>query len=142
MTRSITAPTEVRLATRSSSLLMRSLLQAFDLGDELEVPVDGHVGIERRILGQVADAALHLERLLEDVEAGDLGGAGSGGQEAGQDAHGGRLAGAVAAQKAQDFALGNVEGDVVERDEVSVTLGQIADFDHLKDLTSSMKSLT
>ena len=50
-------------------LRARGARDALDLGDEGEVFPHGHVGVERRQLGHVADAPLHLVRLLEDVVA-------------------------------------------------------------------------
>ena len=44
---------------------------ALDAGDEVEVLADRHVGVERRRFRQVAGAALGLDRVREDVEAGD-----------------------------------------------------------------------
>ena len=49
---------------------------AFELADEGEVLDDLHFGVERRRFGQVADALLDLLRVLQDVEAGDVGRAG------------------------------------------------------------------
>ena len=57
------------------------------------------------------------------VEAGDVGRARRGRQEAGEDAHRGRLSGAVGAQKADDLPLFHLKGDVVYRDIASVSLG-------------------
>ena len=43
---------------------------AFDFGHKGQVFENAHVGVERRRLGQVAGAALGLDRLVEDVEPG------------------------------------------------------------------------
>src|SRR6266516_5636286 len=76
---------------------------ALQPGDEAEEAGRGHGVVEGRALGQVADAAADLARLGEDVEALDPDRAAGRGQEAGDDAHGGGLAVAVRAEKAQDL---------------------------------------
>src|SRR6185312_8061909 len=95
-----------------------------------QVGVGRHLQIEGRGLRQVADAPLHLDRVLEDVEAGDLRRAFGGRHEAGQDLHRGRLPCAVRAEKAEDLALANLEVQVVDCDEISVTLAEVLDLNH------------
>src|SRR5205085_3179410 len=55
--------------------------------------------------------------------------AGGRGDETGVDAHRGRLAGAVRAEKADDLAATNLEGDVVERAERPISLGEAVSVD-------------
>src|SRR5262249_26304975 len=97
---------------------------------EVEVPADGHLGVERNGLGEVADAAADLERLLEDVEAGDLDGAVRGRHVAGDHAHRRRLARAVRPEEAEHFAPVDPERDVVDGDRVAVVFGEVFDLDH------------
>src|SRR3989441_10020546 len=79
---------------------------ALQLGDEAQVAGHRHVVVEGRALGQVADAAADLARLREDIEALDPDRAAGRRQEAGDDAHGGGLAGAVGAEEAEDLPGG------------------------------------
>src|SRR5205807_1386592 len=105
-------------------------VQALDAGAEAEVFGGTHLGVERAVLRHVADAASDFERVPEDVKAVDGGGAGGGGQEAGEDAHGGRLAGAVGPEEADHTAARHVEGDVADGGVVAEKLGQLVDVDH------------
>ncbi len=65
--------------TASSSSCRRvargARLEVVETADELEVLVGGQRVVQRRRFRHVADALLHLERLLDDVEAGDQGAA-------------------------------------------------------------------
>ena len=63
-----------------------------------------HVAVAGRALRQVAELRFGQLGLLEHVDAGDARAAGVRLQEAGQHLHGGRLAGAVGAEKAQHLA--------------------------------------
>ena len=83
--------------------------------DEIEIGVHGHVGIERRIFWEIADAAADFDRIGVDIEAGDACGAAGGGHEARQDAHRGGFPGAVGTEKTEDFALIYFEGDMIDR---------------------------
>ena len=52
-------------------------------------------------------------------------------QEAGEDLHGGGLAGAVGPEEAEDLALARrVKSRRVDRDPVAVPLGEVLDLDH------------
>ncbi len=61
---------------------------------------------------------------FDDVEAGDAGAARVGLEQRGEDAHGGRLAGAVRPEQPEHGALLRLEVDAVERHDVAVGLGQ------------------
>jgi hypothetical protein len=93
-------------------------------------PARSHFAIGRRALGQVADAALGLQRLCFDVEAADADAALGGGQEAGDHLHRRRLAGAVGTQEAEDFAGADGETHLVDGQQIPVSLRQILDFYH------------
>ena len=95
---------------------------ALELADEVEVLADLHFRVERRRFGQVADALLHLHRLLHDVEAGDIAVPAVGRQEAGENAHGGGFPGAVRAEEADDLPLFHFKGDIVDSDVACVSL--------------------
>src|SRR5262249_52173221 len=51
-------------------------------------------------------------------------------QEAGDDAHGGGLAGAVGPQEADHLALTGGEGDPVDRDQIAIAFRQLANLYH------------
>ena len=125
---SATAQRSDHLVDRGWSI--RAVEMPFSCADEVEVFVDLHFRVEGRRFGQVADALLDFEGLFEDVEAGHVGRAGGGREEAGEDAHGGGLPGAVRPEEAHDLPFFHFEGDVVYRDSASVSLGQTFDFDH------------
>src|SRR5262249_54123727 len=110
---------------------------ALDLRHERQVIANAHVGIEWRRLGQVARPALGLERLFEDVEPRDEGLAFGGRHVAGQNPHGRRLAGAVGAEEAEDFAPLDAEADVVDRGDAPVTLREALDLNHRRLLSGS-----
>src|SRR5208337_295898 len=89
-------------------------------GDEAEIGLDAHIGIERRTFGQVADFPARLERLRKDIESVDQHGARGRRHIAGDDAHRGGLAGAVGPEKAEDGAVLGFERYVFYRDKVAV----------------------
>ena len=103
---------------------------AFDLRDERQVVADGHVGIERRRFRQITGAPLGLDRLIEDVESGDDRLALGGRHVAGEDAHRRRLAGAVGAEKAENFAAFDAEADIVDGGEAAVAFREVLNLDH------------
>jgi hypothetical protein len=108
----------------------RAAPHPFDLRHEVEVGRHRQVRVEGRVLGQVSDAAPHLERLGEDVEARHTRRARAGRHEAREDLHRGGLAGAVRAEKADDAALVDAEGHAVDRGDRPVVLGKLIDLDH------------
>ena len=111
-------------------LLPLLALYPLELGPKEHVFLDAHFGVQRHALGQVADIPPHVHRLVHDIEAGDAGDAAGGRQEGCQDAHGGRLAGTVGAEEADNLAMRHVEGDVADGGVVAVVLGELADVDH------------
>ena len=74
----------------------------------------GHPFVERRSLGEVADAAADFEAGGAAIEAEDADVAGGGFGEAEHEADGGRFAGAVFAEEGEDDARRHFERDVVE----------------------------
>ena len=101
-----------------------------DLGDELEIFDDAHVGVERRRLRQIAGAAFGLDRLVEDVEPGDDGVAFRGRHVAGQDPHRRRLAGAVRSEEAEDLPALDAKAHVVHRGHPAVAFREVLDLNH------------
>ncbi|HEY6508301.1 MAG TPA: hypothetical protein VIY56_09830 [Vicinamibacterales bacterium] len=104
---------------------------ALDARAEVEIFAHAHVGVERRRLGQIAGAALGLDRFLGEIEAGHDGGALGGRHVAGEHAHGRGLAGAVRAEEAEDFAAFDREADVADGGKGAVPLGEVLDLDHV-----------
>ena len=61
-----------RSHTSATRLGTSALAQALELAHKGQVFADLHVGIEGRGFGEIADALLHFEGLLEDIEAGHV----------------------------------------------------------------------
>jgi hypothetical protein len=95
------------------ALAPRSRRDAARVGDKLEERARRHLGIARRAFGQVADAALRLDGLRLDVGAADEHAPRRGRQEARDDAHRRRLAGAVGPQEAEHLARGDPKAQIV-----------------------------
>ena len=83
-------------------------------GHEAQVGGDVERVVERRTLGQVADAPRRFRVLGRHVVAGHGHPAGRGRGESGDHPHGGGLARAVRAEKSDDLALPDGEGQVVD----------------------------
>jgi malonate-semialdehyde dehydrogenase (acetylating)/methylmalonate-semialdehyde dehydrogenase len=94
---------------------------ALERGREADVVLHGHVRVDRRHFWRIAEHRLHLPRLVRDVDAADLGGAGRRSERAGDDAHRRALAGTVRAQEAHDFAARHVEREVLDGDHRAVS---------------------
>ena len=109
--------------------LALGLGDAVELGVDAEVLFDGEVGVAGQGLGNDADHAAHRVGLFGHIVSGDDGLAGGERDERGHHADEGALAGAVGAEKAEDFALGNRKADVLDRFEVAVALEDVVDFD-------------
>ena len=116
-------PHEVAPSIRQAYLLQRLVdaRRALSPGDRVEARLelehldDAVLAIQRDAFGQVADAPADLERVAQDVEAGDAHRAGTRRQVPGEDPHRGRLAGAVGPEETDDLPLRDLEGNVVER---------------------------
>ena len=94
-------------------------------GEEGEVLLDGQVSIQRKELGHVADARLDRRRLGQDVEARDPSLSRARPDEAREHLYGRGLPRAVRSQEPEDLALEDLEGDVVDGDEVPEAAGQL-----------------
>ena len=75
--------------------------------DEAEVLAAGEVLVDGGVLAGQADALAHRLRVLGHVDAEHGGPPGVGAQDRGEDAHGGRLAGTVGTEQAEDGAGGD-----------------------------------
>ena len=85
-----------------------------ELGDHGEVFGAGEMGVEVRLFGDVAHAALVGDEVVLDGLAVEENFAGGHFDEAGDHLHGGGFAGAVGAEVAGDFAGAGGEGHVVD----------------------------
>ena len=97
--------------------------------DEAEVLAAGEVAVDRGVLAGEADAGSDRVGPPGHVEAEDLGVAAVGREHGGQDPDGGRLAGAVGAEHAEDGAGRHLEVDAGQRLEVTEALGEALDPD-------------
>src|SRR5229473_2638771 len=100
------------------------------LADEFENLPATEVIVEDRIVGQIADAPLHLDAIGLAIEPLDRDAAAGGHQDAHHHANGGGLAGAVRAEKAEDLALLDGELEIAHGGEVAVILAEPMKGDH------------
>ena len=95
-----------------------------------EVAATGEGSVDDRFLEHDRAHPARLDRLRGDVEAGQAGVAGRGGDGGGEHADGGRLAGTVGAEQTEHLAGGDVEVDALHRlDATGIGLGELADLD-------------
>ena len=126
------APFEARhLEDEAAALVEPRPVEAVDAAEEADVLVDGEPLVEREPLRHVADAALDAFRIAADVDAADRRGAARRLQQPAQHADRGRLAGAVAAEEAEDLALAHVERQAIDGDEVAEAPREIGDDDRV-----------
>ena len=111
---------------------MRDTLQgtALQLIYEIQILLHCHIGIKRRLLGQIADHALCFDRILSDIHAADRCRTGGSRQKARQNIHRRTLARAVRSKKTDDLALADFKRNVVQRIVRAVALHQILNFYH------------
>src|SRR5262249_20146666 len=93
-----------------------------------------HVAIKWNIFWHIAEVRARLQRLSKNIESGDARPAGSRRHEPRQDAHGRGFAGAVRPEKTHDFALANLEAQILNGSLTSVPLCQILNLDHFATL--------
>ena len=97
--------------------------------DEEQILFDRQVLVERELLGHVADFALDARAVAPHVETEHRSLPGVGRQQAADHADGRRLAGAVGAEEADDFARRDAQRDVVDGDDSVERLGEAGDVD-------------
>jgi hypothetical protein len=114
-----------------ASRCRRFRIQMVQAGDELEVLVRGQAFVERRRLRHVSEPPLDLERLCEYIEPADRRAALISPDEACEDFHRRRLAGAVRAKKAEDLARLDVEIEFGHGQLGPVVLGEAFGADHV-----------
>ena len=115
-----------------ADLLPPRTLDAVGRGEELQVLDDLHVVVDAEEVGHVADDPPDLLGMRVDRVAADAGLAPGGLQERGQDPHRRRLAGTVGADVAEEVALVEVQGQVLQGVQFAVDFGQVLCLDHGK----------
>src|SRR5579859_2136498 len=99
--------------------------EAADVGDEIQEFTDRHFTVTGRALGQIAHAGFGGHRFALYVVTAHRDFAGGGRDESGDHAHGGRLPGAVGAEKSKYLARLHGEGQVVHGELVAIAFGEI-----------------
>jgi len=104
--------------------------QTAEVRHHAEILLNQHLGVEGRLLGQVADVLLRSQGIALDVYATDANRPGTGLEEARQHADQGRLARSIGTEQADDLPSTDAKRDVGKRDEISVLLADRLNLDH------------
>ncbi len=96
-------------------------------GVEIQILQHRHVLVVAEMVGHPTDESPHLRRVVDDVDAADFRRAERRIVERGEDAHGGGFTRAVRTHEAADRTVGNLEGDAVDRLEVSEVAVEVLD---------------
>ena len=105
-------------------------VDAFDARAKGQVIAHRHVQINGRLFGQVTDAALDLQRRLENVKSRDPRSPRGGRQKSREHAHCRRLARAIGTEKSQDLARLEFKAQRVYRGPLPIELGEPLHLDH------------
>ena len=111
-------------------VLLAVELAALEIVVEDEIFLDGHIEVERRLLGQIADVLLGFERIVKDVDARNRDVARGRREITRQNVHRRTLARTVGAKQADDLPLFDLEADVIHRTIRAVILYQMLNFYH------------
>ena len=98
--------------------------------EEIEKLPDLHAVVDAEVVGHEADHAAHGHRLGRHRKAGDPPLAGRRPQQRRQEPDRRALARAIGPDETEDLTLADGEAQVVDGDEVSVTLGEVDHLDH------------
>ena len=90
------------------------ILHAVHVGEELQVVPRAQSIVQPRRLGEDADLRLDRQVRLAHFQVVDPGAARAGADQAGEHAHGGRLAGAVRPQEAEHLALLHLQAEAID----------------------------
>src|SRR5262245_31756699 len=112
--------------TTSGQTLAR---EAIDPAEEMNVLIDREQLVQRKALRHVADALLDRFWIGGNVDAVNFRGPGGWPKQTAQHPNRRRLAGAVAAEEAEDLSATHVERQTIHGDELTESPGEIADFD-------------
>ena len=122
MTSSRTPRSAVALGDLVDPLARLGAGEAANLGGEKQIFGDRHLVVERRMIGQVPHPRAHVVGVIDDVEPVDPHAPRGRQKIASQDAQGGRLAGAVEAEQADDLPFGDGERQRADRFAIAVVL--------------------
>lgn len=101
----------------------------FNLGSVFEVLAYAEVERQRVVLRHVADAALDEMWIGGNGHPANLGDSGGRSIIAGEDSHGGRLAGSIGTEEADDLPFFNFEADAIYGVDLAEALVELFDFD-------------
>ena len=104
--------------------------KAIEASVEHEVLKNRQFVVERKLLGHVTDQTFDPVQLAHDIQAGDATLSFAGFEQPAQHANDGGLAGAVGAEKSENGAFLDFEGDVINGGEVAEPFGQPFAFNH------------
>ena len=107
------------------ALAQELAVEPVETADELHVLAGGEIGVERHVLGHVADARLGRERALGDLEVADVHAARVALQEPAHHADRRRLPGAVRSEQPVGLAARDREAHVVDRDPVAESAREV-----------------
>src|ERR1039457_5638717 len=96
-----------------------------DAGEEVEVLADGQIVVEGELLRHVTYALTNCFGPQVSLRARELHGSAGWFQQTAEHADGGGLAGTVGSEETVDFAVANLEADVVNRGEFSELLDEV-----------------
>ena len=111
-------------------------------GEVVDIFPDFEIAVDGEEVREVADVLLGFGGLAGDINVVDGDGAGSGSEQSGDHFEGGGFAGTVGADEAEDFAGGDVEGEMVGGDKsgrgagLVVLLGDRMKLDHVSPSTA------
>ena len=106
-------------------------IELVEPGNESQVLLDRKILVEGKTLGHIADLALDLEPVGQEVVAEHGPMAGIRFQKTAHDADRRGLARAVGTQKAGDLATSNHHGDMIDNGLAIEALGQVVDVNHV-----------
>ena len=108
----------------------RAAGDAAEPAGELEILAAAEVGIEVRLLGNIAEAALEGFEIEADVLAVHGDAAGGGLEKSGEHLDGGAFSGAVGAEIAENFTRPDGEADAIYGGGADEGLSQVVGFEH------------
>ena len=113
----------------SDAFAARRRRDAIDETVKVEVFVKRETVIEARFLEHNAEMSPPVERMLDQIDAADAGGAAVGPQNRAQNVQQRGLAGAVGAEQREQLVRPHLEAHVVERERTAVTFRYAVDLD-------------
>ena len=101
--------------------------QSLRAADKEQVLVGGHIGVERRQLGQIPDLFFRIHGVLVNVQSVDGDRAGGRGKAPGDDVHRGGFSRAIRTQESVHASLLHGKAHIAHRGKIAVLFGQILD---------------